>query len=184
MSEYTQKFQTQFMEGIKENSGTAILMGILLLLTGVFSIASPFIAGLSVAVMVGIFLVIGGIAQLIFSFKTSMGFFAILFAVLTIVMGGYMLSNPKLALASLTLLLAVYLVASGILEALASFKARPAKGWGWALFSGLISVLLGVMIWGQFPLSGVWAVGTLVGIRLLFNGISLLMLGVYARRAV
>ena len=70
-----------------------------------------------------------------------------------------------------------------LLEAIAAFQIKPASGWGWALFSGVITVLLGAMIWNQFPLSGAWAIGTLVGIKLLFSGWSLLMFGMVARSA-
>jgi uncharacterized membrane protein HdeD (DUF308 family) len=57
------------------------------------------------------------------------------------------------------------------------FGARPEQGWGWLVTSGVVSVLLAVMIWGQFPLSGAWAVGTLVGVRLLMSGIVLIGIG-------
>ena len=86
-----------------------------------------------------------------------------------------MVANPGAALASFTFLLALYLIISGIFETLVSFQVRPVKGWGWALFSGIISVLLGFMIWSQFPLSGVWAIGILIGVRLFFRGWPLLM---------
>ena len=183
MSQDIQNIETQFMEGLKENSGTAIVMGIVMLVMGALAMGSPLIAGASIAMMVGVLLIIGGIGQLVFSFKTGLGLFAIIFSVLTIIMGGYMLSKPGVALASLTIFLAAYLLVSGVFEAIASIKARPATGWGWALFSGILSVLLGLMIWGQFPLSGAWAIGILVGVRLLFTGMSLLMLGIAARSA-
>ncbi|GMR06789.1 MAG: HdeD family acid-resistance protein [Gammaproteobacteria bacterium] len=183
MTQDIQTIETQFMEGIKKNAGTAITMGIILLIMGIFSMGSPLIAGISIAMMVGGLLVVGGIGQLVFAFKTGLGFFAIIMGVLTVFMGGYMLSNPGVALASLTIFLAAYLIVSGISESIASFKARPANGWAWALFSGILSVILGVMIWGQFPLSGAWAIGILIGVRLLFSGMSLLMLGLAARSA-
>jgi len=103
--------------------------------------------------------------------------------VLTIILGAYMLSNVGEALASLTLFIAIYFVVEGITEVIAAFQLKPASGWGWALFSGVITVLLGAMIWNQFPLSGAWAIGTLVGIKLLFSGWSLLIFGMAARSA-
>jgi uncharacterized membrane protein HdeD (DUF308 family) len=51
------------------------------------------------------------------------------------------------------------------------------------LINGLVSLLLGLMIWGQFPFSGVWAVGVLVGIKLIFGGWMLIMLGTAVRSA-
>ena len=58
-----------------------------------------------------------------------------------------------------------------------AFSVRPEQGWGWLLVGGVISLLLGIMIWRQFPLSGAWAVGVLVGIRLIFAGWTMIMLG-------
>jgi uncharacterized membrane protein HdeD (DUF308 family) len=55
-------------------------------------------------------------------------------------------------------------------------------GWVWTLVSGIVSLLLGMLIWSQWPLSGVWAVGLLVGINILFSGWSLIALGAAARR--
>ena len=183
MSQDIQNIETQLMAGIKKNAGLTITMGIILLVMGLLAMGSPLVAGVSIAMLVGAILIVGGIGQLVFAFKTGMDFFTIILGARTVIMGGYMLSDPAVALASLTIFLAGYLVASGVSEAIVSFKARPANGWGWALFSGLLSVLLGLMIWNQFPLSGAWAIGILIGIRLIFSGMSLLMLGLAARSA-
>jgi uncharacterized membrane protein HdeD (DUF308 family) len=181
MSQETQNIETQFMEDVKKNSGLTMVIGGILLLLGLFAMGSPLVAGLSVALMVGCMLILGGIGQLAFAVKTKEGVFAIIFGGLTIVIGGYMVANPGVALASFTLFLAIYLIISGIFEALISFQVRPVNGWGWALFSGVISVLLGLMIWNQFPLSGVWAIGVLIGVRLFFRGWTLVMFGFAAR---
>ena len=107
-----------------------------------------------------------------------------LFGVLSLVAGGYMMSQPVAALATLTLFLAAYFVASGILQIVAGFRARPEPGWGLVAFGGVVSLVLGVIIWRQFPISGIWAVGTLVGIQLLFSGWTLIAVGGLAKRAV
>ena len=183
MSEGIQNIQMPFLEEIKKNAGLTIAMGVILLLMGFLAMGSPLVAGLSVAMMVGIVLIIGGIGQLVFAIKTGKGLLTIILGVLTVLLGGYMLSNPGAALASLTIFLAIYLIVSGLLEAVMAFQVRPVKGWGWALFSGIISVVLGAMIWNQFPLSGAWAIGILLGVRLFFSGWTLLMFGIAARGA-
>ena len=171
------------MENIKKNAGLTMLLGGVMVLVGFLSMGSPLVAGLSVTMMVGIMLIIGGIGQLVFAIKAGTGLFSMIMGVLTIILGAYMLSNVGEALASLTLFIAIYFVVEGIIEVIAAFQLKPASGWGWALFSGVITVLLGAMIWNQFPLSGAWAIGTLVGIKLLFSGWSLLMFGMVARSA-
>jgi len=182
MSQDIQKIESPIMEGVKKNAGLTIATGIIMMLMGLLAMGSPFIAGLSVAVMVGVVLIIGGIGQLVFAFRTSKQILTIIFGVLTVIVGIYMLSNPSAALATLTVFLAAYLIVSGIFEAMMSFQVKPDKGWGWALFSGILSVLLGVMIWSQFPLSGAWAIGILVGVRLFFSGWTLLMFGFGVRQ--
>ncbi|MFW2372046.1 MAG: HdeD family acid-resistance protein [Gammaproteobacteria bacterium] len=179
----SENIQTQFLEDIKNNSGLTIGAGIIVLLMGLLAMTAPLVAGLSVAMMVGVILIIGGVGQLAFAFKTSKSVFTIIVGALTVIVGAYMVLNPGPALASLTIFLAAYLIVSGIFEALMAFQVKPVKGWGWALFSGILSLILGAMIWSQFPLSGAWAIGILIGVRLFFSGMSLLMFGLIARSA-
>lgn len=182
MTANNQIIQSQFQENIQNNSGFIIATGILLLIMGMFAMGSPLAAGLSLAMMVGIMLIIGGIGQLSFAFKAGKDIFTFVLGALTVVIGGYMVSRPGAALGSLTLFLALYLIISGVFEVMMSFQFRPIKGWVWAMFSGVLSMLLGTMIWNQFPLSGTWAVGILIGVRLFFNGLTLLMFGLAARQ--
>ena len=62
-------------------------------------------------------------------------------------------------------------------------QPQPAAGWSWSLFSGIVTVLLGVLIWRQWPVSGAWAIGILVGIHVLMSGWAAIMLGAAARGA-
>lgn len=172
-----------FMENIKKDAGLTRLLGGVVMLVGLLSMVSPLVAGLSVTMAVGIMLAIGGIGQLVFAVKTGTGLFSIVVGAFTVILGAYMLSNIGAALASLTIYIAAFFIIGGITEAIMAFQLKPASGWGWALFSGLITVLLGAMIWNQFPLTGEWAIGTLVGIKLVFSGWSLLMFGMVARSA-
>ena len=91
---------------------------------------------------------------------------------------------PGAGLASLTLALAFYLVFEGVLEFVLSFQLRPLPGSGWLLFDGIVTLLLAAMIGSAWPISSVWAIGTLVGVSMFFSGITRLMLSVAARRIV
>ena len=181
MSEKIQNIDSAFLEEIKKNSGLTIAMGVIVLLMGLLAMGSPFIAGLSIAMVVGILFIIGGLGQLAFAFQASRRILNIILGILTVVVGVYMVMNPAAALASLTIFLAAYLIVSGIFEVMMAFQIKPANGWGWELFSGIISVLLGAMIWSQFPISGAWAIGILFGVKLLFSGWTLIMFGLAAR---
>jgi uncharacterized membrane protein HdeD (DUF308 family) len=92
-----------------------------------------------------------------------------------------LVARPGMGLATLTLLLGCYLLVDGIAHALLAFHVRPAKGWGWMLVSALVGVVLGFLLLKEWPLSGLWAIGTLVGINLLFAGFSIISVGSAAR---
>jgi uncharacterized membrane protein HdeD (DUF308 family) len=175
--------QSLFTDAIKQSAGLTIGVGALVLLMGLLAMGAPLVAGLSLAIMVGSMLIIGGIGQLIIAFKAGRGVMAMILGLLTVIIGGYMVMNPGAALASLTIFLAVYLIVSGICEAVVALQARPLGGWGMALFSGIVSLILGAMIWSQFPLSGAWAIGILIGAKLFFSGLSLPLFGFTVRSA-
>ncbi len=161
------------IESIQQNTKIAKWTGVFLLIAGFLALLSPLAAGLSIAVIIGAILLANGVAELLLVFRAGsfgQGILLALMGVLAIVAGGYMISQPGSALGVLTLFLAAYFVATGIVEIFGAFGARPAQGWGWLLANAIVSLLLGLMIWRQFPLSGVWAVGILVGVRLLVTG--------------
>lgn len=89
--------------------------------------------------------------------------------------------RPGIGLATVTLLVGGYLVVDGISSAILAFHVRPDKGWGWMLFSAIMGVLLGFLLLREWPLSGLWAIGTMVGVNLLFAGFSIISVGSAAR---
>lgn len=136
--------------------------------------------------MIGILFIISGADQLFIVMRAGSfgeGLMLAVLAILSLVAGVYMLSQPVTALATLTLFLAAYFIATGIIEAIGAFSAKSMQGWGWLLFGGIVSIALGIMIWRQFPVSGVWAVGTLVGVHLIMSGWTLIAIGGIARSA-
>ena len=164
------------IETVRKSASTARWVGIFMIIGGFLAVAAPFAAGLSVTVAAGFLLLVTGIAQMLLAFRSgTMGetVALLLLGVLSALTGAYMLSQPGAALGVLTLFVAGFFVAQGAVEIMAALRARPTAGWGWFLFGGVVSLLLGVMVWRQFPLSGVWAIGTLVGVRLLMSGVSL-----------
>ena len=154
--------------------------GILTIILGGLAIAAPLFSGLAVATLVAIFLVAAGIAQTIFAFKAESfgeGIFTFLYGAFGILAGAFMLARPLIGLASITLVLAVYFFVDGVFGIASALRIRPVQGWRWMLVSAVISVVLGVMILNNWPFSGQWLVGTLVGVRLLFAGWSMIALG-------
>jgi uncharacterized membrane protein HdeD (DUF308 family) len=149
--------EATWMEEAKKNAGLLIFLGILTVIFGVLAIAAPFITGVAVAIFVGSLLVLTGISQLVHAFKAKMwgiGFWGTVIGLLSIAAGLYMIFRPGVGLAALTMLLAIYFLVDGISEIIAAFRIKPDQGWGWVLFNGIIAVLLGFMIWRQWPASG------------------------------
>lgn len=175
---------TSWVKDTKKNAGWLIVLGAICGVVGFMAIASPMVAGKSVAVMVGVFMLVAGLSQLIGSLKAgsfgsgSMGF---LWGLLTSLAGLLMFFRPLVGLGVLAIILGIYFFTDGIWGIVLAFRVRPEKGWGWMLISGVLAVLLGFFIFRQWPISGAWAIGTLVGIHLLFRGVSLAAIGVAAR---
>jgi uncharacterized membrane protein HdeD (DUF308 family) len=174
----------EMLSTIKRHAGLGMALGIGIAIAGVLAVISPFIAGLSVTIAVGVLLVASGISRLFLAFKMGSfgrGLLMFVLGVLTLVAGGYLMARPGMGLATLTLVLTAYLFVEGVFEIVYAFRLRPIKGWGWTLFSGIAALVLGIMIWRQFPVSGVWAVGTIAGIHMIFAGSSMSSLSRAAR---
>jgi uncharacterized membrane protein HdeD (DUF308 family) len=172
------------MEALSRNWGWLLALGILMIILGVVAMAAPVVATIAIQVMLGWLLVISGIAEGIHAFmvKEWRGFLLeLLSAVLYLGVGLLLLVDPLKGAVALTLILAVFLLVEGIFKIITALRVRDHRGWGWLLASGIVSVVLGVMIWAQWPASGLWVIGLLVGIQLLFTGWSLVMLALVAR---
>jgi uncharacterized membrane protein HdeD (DUF308 family) len=87
-----------------------------------------------------------------------------------------------LAVATLTLLLASLFLIEGILDIVLYVKMRPIHGSSWVLIDGIVTLLLGLMIYMQWPSSSAWAIGTLVGISLIFSGVARVMMSLAVRK--
>ena len=156
------------------------LFGIITIILGILAIAAPLVVGVSVTFLVGMLVLVGGIARMVWAFQASSlgkGLLGFAIGVLTMLCGVALVANPLLASGFLTIILAAYFLVDGAFEIAAAFKVRPASGWGWLLAGGVVSFLLGLMIWQQFPLSGAWAIGVLLGIKLLFVGMTMIGVG-------
>ena len=172
------------MEALSRNWGWLLALGILMIILGVVAMAAPVVATIAIQVMLGWLLVISGIAEGIHAFmvKEWRGFLLeLLSAVLYLGVGLMLLVDPLKGAVALTLILAVFLLVEGIFKIITALRVRDHRGWGWLLASGIVSVILGVLIWAQWPASGLWVIGLLVGIQLLFTGWSLVMLALVAR---
>jgi len=180
MSESAENLDAGLIGAIRRNAGLTVASGVVLVIAGLLAILSPFVAGLSITIMVGAMLALSGISQCFLAFRAgAFGRALVVFivGVLMTIAGIYMINQPVSGLATLTLILMAYLIASGVLEIIVAFQLKPADGWGIELFNGAVTLVLGVLLWRQFPLSGAWAIGILFGIKMLFSGWAFVFIG-------
>lgn len=159
-------------------------LGVLLVVLGLTAIGRAFTATLISILFFGWLLVGSGLLQGITAFQVQSwnGFFLhLLGGLLEVIVGVLVVAAPAESAVGLTLLLAVYLLVGGLFRTTAAlWLAYP--GSGWAAFGGLISFLLGLAIWRHWPISGLWFLGTCVGIDLLLHGAAWIAFGLNVRR--
>ena len=168
----------------RKASGWSMVWGILMFICGILAISLPLASSIGIIILLAWLILFAGICHLIFAFQShSVGGFLwqVLLAVVYGIAGIYILMNPLLGVLSLTLVLAVFLLFEGILEIALYFGIRRVRHAGWVLFDGIVTLILGILIWSQWPSSSVWVIGTLVGISLIFSGISRFMLSLAVR---
>jgi uncharacterized membrane protein HdeD (DUF308 family) len=90
---------------------------------------------------------------------------------LDIIVGLMLLQHPTAGALTITLLLGALFVFSGIYRFVAALWLQFPY-YGWAAFSGLVSLVLGVLLWMQWPISGFWFIGFAVGVNFIFAGIA------------
>ncbi|MEE8492318.1 MAG: HdeD family acid-resistance protein [Acidimicrobiia bacterium] len=169
----TSDLQARWLNEARGNARVLMVLGFIQIIVGIFAIGAPLASGVAITMLIGSILILAGIIRLFCALKAGSfgsGVLAFLGGAVAILAGGYILSRPGVGLAALTWILALYFVISGIGEVIVGFGMKPVKGWGWTVFSGVAGLVLGIMIWRQFPLSGAWAVGTLVGIYFIMGG--------------
>jgi uncharacterized membrane protein HdeD (DUF308 family) len=164
---------------LKRVSGWAIAWAVLVILAGVVAISLPLISGIGVTIVVGWLLVISGILHLVESFEArgAGAFFWRLLVGIIYVIGGFDIAiHPTFGLITLTLVLGIILIVQGLIAIGGFFGHRRLPGSGWILLNGIIALLLGLLIWWDGPRAAVWVIGTLVGVNLIFSGVTRLMM--------
>jgi len=159
------------------------LLGAALVVLGLVALICSVTTTIVTMFIVGWFLLIGGVFYLVGAFFTRGwgGFFLSLLAgVLHIVLGFITLNHPAEIATLYTLFLAVFFFVEGLFRVVAALAGRF-HDWVWVLLSGLITLLLGVLLWRRWPEDALWVIGTFVGIDLIFSGVSYLALGMHAK---
>jgi uncharacterized membrane protein HdeD (DUF308 family) len=173
-------------EIVRQASTWSILWGILLIVVGFLAMGSPLLAALTVSTFIAWLIVMAGVLHLIIAFHSHRAgslIWKVLVGVAYVCFGLYLVSHPLLGVASLTFALAFLFLIEGVFELGLFFRMRTAKGSSWILIDGIITLLLGLMIYIQWPSSSMWAIGTLVGVSMLMSGVTRVMLSLAVRKS-
>ena len=169
---------------IKQGSNWSIVWGVLLVIFGMLAIGEPLVAAVALNIFIAWLLIFVGIVHVVLAFQAHRGTtigWKLAVGVAYIFIGGYLLFHPLLGVASLTLLLAILFLVEGVLDLILWWKMRSTGGF-WILVDGLVTLLLGGLIYVHWPSSSIWALGTLVGISMIISGVTRIMLSLAVRK--
>jgi uncharacterized membrane protein HdeD (DUF308 family) len=155
--------------------GATLAAGVLAILAGVVAIVVPSVASVAINLLIG-WVLIGASAFVVIDAFSRHGFariaFRVILALATLAAGMYLIVAPLSGTYTLTVMLVIWFVASGFTQVLVGIAEWKLPGAGLLAFSGVLSLILGVLIANRLPESAAWAIGLLVGIQLVFYGIS------------
>src|ERR1700720_1418581 len=172
---------------VRQASTLSILWGVSLIILGMLAVGSPFLAAVAVNAFIAWLLVLEGVVHLTVAFHTREAgslIWRVLVGLAYLFFGVYLIMRPALGVASLTLVLASLFLVEGILNIALFFQVRslPIQGSPFLLIDGIITLLLGLMIYMQWPSSSAWAIGTLVGVSMIISGVTRVMLSLAVRK--
>lgn len=180
---FTKKPDAHAIKQLKENSNIFFLLGISLTIIGSLAVIFSYASTIFSVLYLGAFLIVLGCIEGFQSFKLHKwsNFFLHLFlGILYIIAGFFIISDPTMNAITLTLFLAIFFVVSGIAKVIFSLTQHiPHKGW--LALNGVLTTILGILIWNQWPFSGFWVIGMFVGIDTIFTGWTLIMLSLAAK---
>lgn len=172
------------LDVLRRRWGWILGLGVVLIISGIAALSSAFLMTIFSVKVLGVLMCTSGILEAIYAFSCKQwgGFFVNLLTGLLYVVVGFMLvGNPAESAVALTLLVSLLLIFGGIFRIAVALVVRF-PNWPWLLLHGVIILLLGLSIWRGWPLTGLWVIGLFAGIDMLFNGLSLVMLGLAVRK--
>jgi uncharacterized membrane protein HdeD (DUF308 family) len=170
---------------VRQASTWSIVWGVLLVVLGMLAVGSPFLAAVAVNAVLAWLIVLAGIVHLMLAFQAHRAgslIWRLLVGLAYVFFGVYLIAHPALGVASLTLLLASLFLIEGVFDIALFFQVRSMQGSSWVLIDGVITLLLGLMIYRQWPSSSTWAIGTLVGVSMIISGVTRTMLSLTVRK--
>lgn len=167
----------------RQSWGWLLALGVISIILGMIALMDSVVATIASMLVFGWLLLIAGIVEAVHVFRdrrTGHLFLHALNSALAFIVGLMLLRNPVPGAVILTLLLTVYFIVAGVFRIVAALTLRSPH-WGWALMNGVITLLLGIMVWAHLPSSALWVIGLFIGIDLIFTGWAQVMLAAGVR---
>jgi uncharacterized membrane protein HdeD (DUF308 family) len=183
MSEPRRAF-TGLMTEARGKWGWFVALGILFVVLGFGALSNLLLATIATIFYIGVLMIVAGAFQIVHAFRVKdwRGFFLWgLGGFFYAAAGTTIVLDPTIASIVLTLILAVFTIASGFMRLLLSFRAREDRGWGWLFASGLLTAIAGLAFLLGWPLNSLWLLGLLLSVDLVFQGCTLIGLGLQLR---
>ncbi len=161
-----------------------LAIGVALVLIGIIALIDSIAVSVASMILFGWLLLFAGIIEGVQAFrhrKVGHFYLHLLNTVLSIVVGLMLLRNPLAGSLAMTLLMALYFTVAGAFRILTALTV-PFTGSGWALVDGIVSLVLGILVWVQWPIAGLWIIGLFIGVNLITYGWSQVMLAFVLRR--
>jgi uncharacterized membrane protein HdeD (DUF308 family) len=163
--------------------GWLLTLGIVMVFLGVVAMYIMPAATIGTVLVLGWLLVVSGLVESIYAFRVRRwgGFFLHLIGgILGIFIGLLVVTHPVAGALAWTLLFASFFIVIGICRLVAAISLKFPH-WGWAVFDSLITIGLGILLWAEWPWSGLWFIGLAVGVSLILRGWSYIMFSLAIR---
>ena len=170
------------IEEVRAHRTWFLIMGIILIILGTIAIGSAELMTMVSVLFFGWLLIFAGLFEIVHGFARRAwgGFFINLMAgLLYAVTGLLMISHPGIAAITLTLMIAMLFIVAGTFRVFVAFST-PIHHRGWLILNGAISLILGFCIMESWPVSGVWVIGLFIGVDMIFDGWTEVMLALSA----
>lgn len=169
---------------LRKNANWFILFGVLVTILGIIGLGMTVSLTLTSMLYFGLLLLVRGAFELLAAFRSrDWGgfFFHLISASIGAVAGLVMVTRPGMAASTITLFLGALFMVEGMMLLFAGLIYRF-PSWGWTLANGIVTFILGLMLWQEFPLSGFTFIGTPIAIEILMTGSNYIALGLFGRR--
>lgn len=169
----TPTLDPEIRAGLQRSWKALMAIGILAIFIGCIAILVPAVASVGTAIFIGWILVIAGaflVAGAFMAHSIGSVILRLIWALLTVIVGLWLIVEPHNGTLTLTLVLGIYFLFMGLTRIAVAFAARGKEGAGLVGLSGVAGLLIGILVLAKFPSSADWAIGLLVGIDLIFAG--------------